>query len=137
MSSLRLVVISIVLMSAVACGSSYSSPSTSPSPSPSPAPAPGPASTPGASSSPVTIPTGASTLGRSAYAPDSVNVGVGGTVTWTNSDSVAHTSTSDASGWDSGIVAPGGQFSVAFPTAGTFSYHCAIHPGMIGTVVVN
>jgi plastocyanin len=138
MSSLRLVVISIVLMSAVACGSSYSSPSTSPSPSPSPAPAPapGPASAPGASSSPVTIPAGASTLGSSAYAPDSVNVAVGGTVTWTNSDSVSHTSTSDASGWDSGIVAPGGQFSVAFPTAGTFSYHCAIHPGMIGTVVV-
>jgi plastocyanin len=137
MSSLRLVVISIVLTSAIACGSSYSSsPAPSPSPSPAPAPAPGPASTRGGSSSPVTIPAGASTLGSSAYAPDSVNVAVGGTVTWTNSDSVAHTSTSDASGWDSGIVAPGAQFSVAFPTAGTFSYHCAIHPGMIGTVVV-
>jgi plastocyanin len=135
MSSLRLVVISIVLMSTIACGSNYSS-SPSPSPSPAPAPAPAPASVPGTSSSPVTIPAGASTLGSRAYAPDSVDVAVGGTVTWTNSDSVAHTSTSDASGWDSGIVAPGGQFSVAFPTAGTFSYHCAIHPGMIGTVVV-
>jgi len=58
-------------------------------------------------------------------------------VTWTNTDGVAHTSTSDASVWDSGIVPPGGQFSVAFPTAGTFQYHCAIHPGMIDTVVVH
>jgi plastocyanin len=63
-------------------------------------------------------------------------VSAGTTVTWTNTDSVAHTSTSDANGWNSGIVSPGGQFSFAFPTAGTFSYHCAIHPGMVGTVVV-
>jgi plastocyanin len=65
-----------------------------------------------------------------------VNVTAGTTVTWMNTDSVSHTSTSDASGWDSGIVRPGGQFSVPFQTAGTFKYHCAIHPGMVGTVVV-
>jgi plastocyanin len=65
-----------------------------------------------------------------------VNVVVGTTVTWMNSDSEAHTSTSDVSGWNSGSVAPGGQFSVAFQTAGTFAYHCAIHPGMVGTVIV-
>jgi plastocyanin len=69
--------------------------------------------------------------------PDDVNVAVGATVTWMNTDSVSHTSTSDASGWNSGIVAPGGQFSFAFQTAGTFRYHCAIHPGMIGTVIVH
>jgi plastocyanin len=126
MSSLRLAVISIVLTSAVACSGSYSSPSPSPSPTPSPAPG-GPA---------ISIPVGASTLTNTAYAPDSLNVDAGSTVTWTNNDSTAHTSTSNAAGWDSGIVQPGGQFSVAFPTAGTFQYHCAIHPGMIGTVVV-
>jgi len=78
----------------------------------------------------------AETLGDRAYAPDLVSVGVGDTVTWTNMDSVSHTSTSDAAGWDSGIVAPGRGFSFAFQSAGTFRYHCAIHPGMIGTVVV-
>jgi plastocyanin len=57
-------------------------------------------------------------------------------VTWMNQDSVAHTSTSDGAGWDSGIVAPGAQYSVAFNTAGTYTYHCTIHPGMTGTVVV-
>jgi plastocyanin len=68
--------------------------------------------------------------------PDDLNVAVGTTVTWTNTDSVAHTSTSDEAGWNSGSIAPAGQFSVAFQNAGTFSYHCTIHPGMVGTVVV-
>ena len=79
---------------------------------------------------------GASTLGRAAYNPADLTVSVGATVTWTNGDVVSHTSTADANGWNSGIIAPGGQFSFAFPTAGTFSYHCAIHPGMVGNVVV-
>lgn len=128
MLSLRLVVVSGVLMSAIACGGDYSSPPASPSPTPAPAP--------GTPSSSVTIPMGASTLGNKAFAPDDVNVAAGATVTWMNTDAVSHTSTSDASGWDSGVVAPGGQFAVAFQTPGTFRYHCAIHPGMIGTVVV-
>lgn len=129
MSSIRLAFGSAILMFATACGGGYSSPTTSPSPTPSPAP------TTGASSS-VTIPVGAQSLGNRAYTPDDINVAVGATVTWMNTDSVSHTSTSDATEWDSGIVAPGRQFSVAFPTAGTFKYHCAIHPGMVGTVVV-
>jgi plastocyanin len=79
---------------------------------------------------------GASVLGRGAFIPADANVAVGTTVTWMNADTVAHTSTSDGNGWNSGIVAPGGQFSFTFPAAGTFSYHCAIHPGMVGTVVV-
>jgi len=127
--SLRLVVLSSLLVITVGCGSNYSTPAT-PSPSPSPAPAPG-----GPSAS-VAIPIGAETLGNRAFAPDALSVAVGTTVTWTNSDAVAHTSTSNAPGWNSGSIAPGGQFSVAFPTAGTFPYHCAIHPGMIGSVVV-
>ena|SRR5580765_5836977 len=130
MSSLRLVVLSGVLVCAAACGSNYSSSTPSPSPSPSPATAPN-----GASSA-VSIPTGASTLGASAFAPDALTVPVGTTVTWTNTDSVPHTSTSDVKGWDSGIVGPGQQYSVSLQTPGTFSYHCAIHPGMVGTVVV-
>jgi plastocyanin len=79
---------------------------------------------------------GAQSLGNRAYAPDELEVAVGTSVTWMNTDSIAHTSTSNAAGWDSGIVAPGGSFSFTFPTAGTFQYHCAIHPGMTGTVVV-
>jgi plastocyanin len=130
MLSLRLAVVSAVLMFAVACGSGDSSPSTAPSPMPSPTP------TPGGPSSSVGIPAGAASLGNRAYTPDDLSVAVGTTVTWTNTDSISHTSTSDATGWNSGIVAPGGQFSFAFQTAGTFPYHCTIHPGMVGAVTV-
>jgi len=76
-------------------------------------------------------------FGDRAFTPDQLNVAVGTTVTWTNTDAISHTSTSNATGWDSGILAPGGQFSFTFQSAGTFPYHCAIHPGMVGTVVVN
>ena len=119
-----------VLVFTAACGSNYSSAPTSPSPSPSPSPAQG------GPSAAVTIPSGAATLANRAFSPDELDVAVGDTVTWTNTDSVAHTSTSDRSGWDSGVGAPGGRFSFAFQAAGTYQYHCAIHPGMVGTVVV-
>jgi plastocyanin len=129
MLSLRLVVVSGILMLAIACGGNSASP-TPPSPTPSPTP------TPAGPSSSVAISAGASVLGNRAYAPDALDVAVGTTVTWMNTDSTAHTSTSDVNGWNSGIVPPGGQFSFAFQTAGTFPYHCTIHPGMVGTVVV-
>jgi plastocyanin len=68
--------------------------------------------------------------------PDELDIAVGTTVTWTNTASEAHTSTSNGSGWNSGTIAPGQGFSFTFQTAGTFAYHCAIHPGMVGSVVV-
>jgi plastocyanin len=57
-------------------------------------------------------------------------------VTWTNTDSLPHTSTSNGGAWDSGTIEPGHSFSVALATAGTFQYHCSIHPGMMGTITV-
>src|SRR4030095_6437075 len=127
MFSLRVAVLSSALAFTVACGGSYSSPTT---PSPSPAPAPsGP-------SSPVVIPQGAEFLGNRAYNPDDITVATGATVTWTNNDSIPHTSTSDVRGWDSGSVAGGGRFSCTFQNAGTFTYHCSLHPGMVGRVIV-
>src|SRR5262245_35504311 len=130
MVSMRLTLVASVLAFTTACGSSSSSSPASPSPSTPPTPVVG------APSSSVAIPSGASTLGNRAFAPDDLAIGVGTTVTWTNGDSVAHTSTSDTGTWNSGTLAPGGRFSFTFQAAGTFSYHCAIHPGMIGTVVV-
>jgi amicyanin len=74
-----------------------------------------------------------------SFQPATVTVTVGSTVTWTNSDSVAHTSTSDSGDavtWDSGNINPGQSFSFTFSQAGTFTYHCTIHPFMKGTIVV-
>ena len=69
-----------------------------------------------------------------AFAPVTVTVDVGDTVTWTNDDSTAHTATGD--GFDTERLAPGQTASITFSTAGTFAYACAIHPQMRGTVVV-
>jgi plastocyanin len=71
-----------------------------------------------------------------AYTPNPITVSVGGTVTWTNNDSTSHTSTANGGAWNSGSMAPGGKFSITFSSAGSFPYHCSIHPGMVGTVTV-
>jgi plastocyanin len=71
-----------------------------------------------------------------AFSPDTLNVPVGTTVIWENSDSGAHTSTSEDEVWDSGTLESGGEFSFTFEEAGTFSYFCKIHPSMNGSVVV-
>jgi plastocyanin len=125
MGSLRLALLASLLALAAACNS-YSTAEPSPTPSP----------TPDGPTTAVTIPTNAETLGNRAFAPDEVSVDAGTTIVWTNTDSVAHTTTADGNAWNSGIVSPGGRFSVKFQTAGTFPYHCTIHPGMVGTVVV-
>jgi plastocyanin len=79
---------------------------------------------------------GAVTIQNFAFNPTPLNVAVGTTVTWTNSDGAAHTTTSDAGTWDSGALSNGGKFSFTFTQAGTYTYHCAIHTFMKGTIVV-
>jgi plastocyanin len=78
----------------------------------------------------------AATLGAKAFNPDTITVAIGTSLMWTNTDTITHTSTGDAGGWNSGVIAPGSTFSVNFPTAGTYTYHCSIHPDMVGTVMV-
>jgi len=73
---------------------------------------------------------------NTAFAPATITVHVGDTVTWTNRDPFSHTSTSDTGAWDSHVVTAGGSFSFTFASAGTFAYHCAIHTFMHGTIVV-
>jgi plastocyanin len=79
----------------------------------------------------------AATINNFAFAPNPLTVPVGTRVVWTNMQvGVPHTVTSDTGVWDSGTVAPGGTFAFMFNTAGTFAYHCNIHPTMHGTVMV-
>lgn len=71
----------------------------------------------------------------SSFTPGTVTIAVGATVTWTNHDVTAHTTTADNGAWNT-TMSPGGTFSRAFPTAGTFDYKCTIHPTMTGTITV-
>src|SRR5262245_20765173 len=72
-----------------------------------------------------------------AFAPASVTVPVGGSVTWTNNDAgIPHTVTADGGAFDSGNMTTGATFSQTLNTAGSFPYHCTVHPQMTGTVTV-
>ena len=72
-----------------------------------------------------------------AFNPASIAIKVGAKVTWTNQDSTGHTVTFDQGSDTSDTLANGKTYSEDFPTAGTFTYHCRIHPSMKGTVVVS
>lgn len=76
------------------------------------------------------------TIENYAFSPKTIKVKVGGTVTWTNNDSVAHTATGDSDEFDTGLISQGQSKSVTFDEAGTFTYHCTPHPNMKATVVV-
>ncbi|HLX60317.1 MAG TPA: cupredoxin family copper-binding protein [Planctomycetota bacterium] len=71
-----------------------------------------------------------------AFTNDPITINVGDTVTWTNNDSVTHEPVSDTGAFDTGPIAPGQSASFTFTSAGTYSYHCSIHPFMKGTVIV-
>lgn len=76
------------------------------------------------------------------FVPFEVTVDVGGEVTWSNDDSVAHTVTAGnivdgPSGvFDSGLFMAGTTFSYTFEAPGEFPYFCMVHPWMNGVVTV-
>jgi len=91
----------------------------------------GAASAPAAAGQPNTV-----VIANVAFGPTALTVTAGTSVVWQNNDGIAHTSTSDTGVWDTGTIPPGGSKTVMFGTAGTFAYHCTVHPMMTGTIVV-
>lgn len=73
---------------------------------------------------------------NSAFGPATVHVVVGGTVVWTNKDDMAHTVTDLNGSFDSGSIAAGQTYTRTFNTAGTYTYHCTIHPAMANAIVI-
>ena len=70
------------------------------------------------------------------YYPASLTVSVGATVTWNNTEAAAHSVTSDAGLFDSGLFSPGDSYTFTFNSAGTYRYRCKIQAGMTGTIFV-
>ena len=83
------------------------------------------------------------------FVPAAVSVDVGGSVTWTNSDSVLHTVWSGdlrkdvtavgydyPNGFQSGLINPGDEFVVEDLKEGTYPYYCSVHPWRQGTLFV-
>jgi plastocyanin len=71
-----------------------------------------------------------------AFAPPEVTAAVGETIGWTNGDSTAHTATTDDGGCDTGNIAQNATGGLVFNAAGTYAYHCKIHPNMTGTITI-
>ena len=71
-----------------------------------------------------------------AYAPATISVHPGDTVTFKNSDSTAHTVTASDKSFDSGNMDQGATWSHVFAKAGTYAYVCSYHTYMQGTIVV-
>jgi len=90
---------------------------------------------PGGGGPPTPTATNAVTVSDNQFAPSAIQVAPGTTVTWTWAQgSSVHNVTFQGGASDN--LANGATFSRAFPTAGTFTYQCTLHPGMTGTVTV-
>jgi plastocyanin len=70
------------------------------------------------------------------YDPATVTIGVGETVTWVNEDAARHDVIADNGEFASDLFGQGQSFSFTFRAAGSYPYHCGVHPGMTGTVIV-
>jgi len=71
-----------------------------------------------------------------SFEPLDLEVKVGTTVKWTNEGQKPHTVTSDKGDWGSGELANGQTFTATFTKAGTFEYHCKLHPDMKAKITV-
>jgi LPXTG-motif cell wall-anchored protein len=71
-----------------------------------------------------------------SFAPTTITINQGDTVTWTNNGPTPHSATADNGSFDTGIFPAGQSRTQTFNEAGSFSYFCTPHPQMRGTVVV-
>jgi plastocyanin len=71
------------------------------------------------------------------FAPASLTVKTGTTVTWTNHDDIPHGIASANNAFaKSRAMDTDNSYSFTFTTPGTYQYFCYIHPHMTGTIVV-
>ncbi|HEX6042861.1 MAG TPA: cupredoxin family copper-binding protein [Pyrinomonadaceae bacterium] len=71
-----------------------------------------------------------------AFAPATLTVKAGTKVTWVNRDDDPHTVDQTDKLFKSGTMDTDGQYSYTFTSPGTFKYFCALHPRMVGQIVV-
>jgi plastocyanin len=69
------------------------------------------------------------------YAPETLQVAVGDTVTWANRDLVPHTVSADKS-LESGTIEAEREWRYVAKQKGRVDYICRFHPGMRGTLIV-
>ncbi len=70
------------------------------------------------------------------FLPRDLTVRTGTEVTWTNFDGAPHDATADGQAWNTETLRKGDSATLTFDTAGTYGYHCSIHPSMKATLTV-
>lgn len=73
-----------------------------------------------------------------AFAPASLTVNEGDTITWTNQDTAPHTvtTTSGPESLNSPYLSKGQSWSHTFTQPGMYMYYCTVHPDMRAEVIV-
>src|SRR5476651_2085621 len=71
------------------------------------------------------------------FGPKDLTVALGTKVTWVNDDQIPHTVAETHKLFRSGALDTNDSFFYEFTTAGTFEYFCALHPQMIGKIIVS
>jgi len=75
--------------------------------------------------------------GSMSFSPNPATVTRGQGVSWRNAAGTVHTATQNGGGFDTGDIGSGGTSSaITMSTAGSFGYHCSLHPAMVGTLNV-
>ena len=75
--------------------------------------------------------------GTMSFSPDPAIVNVGQRVAWRNSAGAIHTATQNGGSFDTGTLNSGAtSAAVTMSAAGSFGYHCSLHPAMVGTLTV-
>jgi plastocyanin len=89
------------------------------------------------STAPPAVPEGEVLVKSVAFTPTEVRTTAGRPVTWRFDDGgLEHTVTADDTSFDSGRMSSG-TYARTFSAAGTVNYHCEVHRGMRGTVIVS
>ena len=77
------------------------------------------------------------TIADFTFAPDPATASTGQVIQWTNDDEAVHTVTLDDGSCSLGRLGPGAAGALQFDSAGSFPYHCEVHPNMTGTIEVS
>lgn len=122
----------VLLVAACSGGGATTAPTSAPSAAASAPAAAGPACAESATAGEVAV-----TIAEFAFNPADITATVGQTITFTNNDSAPHTATLDDDSCGTPNIANGESDGLLFSAAGTYPFHCAIHPNMKGTITVS
>jgi len=71
-----------------------------------------------------------------SFDPPNLTGTISTTITWTNAGPSNHTVTANDGSFDSGTILTNAKYTFTPTKAGTYAYHCSIHPTMTGTLVI-